>query len=334
MALQDEVRTALGGVMVPAAGRSIVALSLVRGIEVDGATACLTLASTGLSSEVQGRVKVAARAAAEKAGAERTDIQFVEASPQDVNDVRRIITVMSGKGGVGKSLLTALIAIALRRRGHEVGILDADITGSSMPRMFGVAAHPGGSETGILPVPTGGGIQMMAMNLLLPEEESAVIWRGPLLARAISQFWEDVLWGSLDYLVVDLPPGTGDAPLSALQTLPITGLVIVFTPQDLTTMIVRKAAEMARKMDKTILGVVENMSYLYVPEMDRRIELFGRSKGEDMSRAVGAPLLATIPIDPNLAALCDEGRVEDYEADVVKGLGEALLAALPERATS
>ncbi|MBA7581126.1 Iron-sulfur cluster carrier protein [subsurface metagenome] len=178
------------------------------------------------------------------------------------------------------------MAVALKRQGYEVGVLDADITGSSIPKMFGITTRPGGSNTGILPVLSRSGMEIMSMNLLLPQEDDAVIWRGPLISKAITQFWEDVVWGKLDYLIVDLPPGTADASLTVMQTLPIYGVIIVFTPQDLTTMIVKKAVNMAQKMDKPVLGVVENMSYLYVPEIDKRIELFGKSRGEEMAQVI------------------------------------------------
>jgi hydrogenase maturation protease len=231
---------------------------------------------------------------------------------------------MSGKGGVGKSLVASLTAIALKRQGFEVGILDADITGSSIPRMFGITDRPGGSDSGILPVSSRSGVEVMSINLLLPSEDDAVIWRGPLIGKAITQFWEEVLWGKLDYLIVDLPPGTADAPLTVMQTLPITGIIIVFTPQELTTMVVRKAVKMVQQMGKPILGVVENMSYLYVPEIDKRIELFGKSRGEEMAQAANAPLLGQLPIDPALAKLCDEGNIERYDSEVIGQLGQSL----------
>jgi len=169
------------------------------------------------------------------------------------------------------------------------------------------------------------GIELMSINLLLPNEDEAVIWRGPLIGKAITQFWEDVIWGKLDYLIVDLPPGTADAPLTVMQTLPVTGVVIVFTPQDLTQMIVRKAVRMAQQMNKPVLGVVENMSYLYVSEIDKKIELFGRSKGEQMAESADAPLLAQLPIDPELAKLCDEGNIERYDLDIVTKMGQVLV---------
>jgi len=209
----------------------------------------------------------------------------------------------------------------------------AVITSSSIPKMFGITARPTGSDSGILPVPSRSGIAVMSINLLLPSEDDAVIWRGPLIGRAITQFWEEVLWGKLDYLIVDLPPGTADAPLTVMQTFPISGVVIVFTPQNLTTMVVRKAVNMAQKMGKTVLGVVENMAYLYVPDIDKRIELFGKSRGEEMAQAAQAPLLVQLPIDPELAKLCDEGNIERYDAEIINNLGESLSQAVPAKAS-
>jgi hydrogenase maturation protease len=237
---------------------------------------------------------------------------------------------MSGKGGVGKSLVTSLMAVALKRQGYEIGVLDADITGSSIPKMFGITTRPGGSNTGILPVLSRSGMEIMSMNLLLPQEDDAVIWRGPLISRAITQFWEDVVWGKLDYLVIDMPPGTADASLTVMQTLPISGVIIVSTPQDLTTMIVKKAVNMAQEMDKPVLGVVENMSYLYVSEIDKRIELFGKSMGEEVAQAAKAPFLGQLPIDPQLAKLCDEGAIESYNSDAFSAMTQNLTQALSQ----
>jgi hydrogenase maturation protease len=244
-------------------------------------------------------------------------VDFVEAKPKELNQIDTIIAIMSGKGGVGKSVVAGLLASSLAREGSEVGILDADITGSSIPKMFGLHARPSGSDTGILPVLSKSGIEVMSMNLLLPTEDEAVIWRGPLLSKAITQFWEDVLWGKLDYLVIDLPPGTGDAPLTVLQAIPISGVIDVFTPQELTEMIVKKAVRMARKMNVPVLGVVENMSYLILPETGKKMEIFGKSRGEEMAKASGAPLLGRLPIDPELARLCDQGKIERYSSDAV-----------------
>ncbi|MBN1367474.1 MAG: Mrp/NBP35 family ATP-binding protein [Dehalococcoidales bacterium] len=236
------------------------------------------------------------------------------------NNIGNVIAIMSGKGGVGKSLVAALTAIALKKQGFNVGILDADITGPSIPKIFGITEKPEVSENGMHPVKSKTGIGIMSINLLLPNEDEAVIWRGPLIGKAITEFWEDVYWGNLDYLIVDLPPGTADAPLTVLNSLPVSGIIIVFTPQDLTAMVVRKAVNMAKKMDKHILGVVENMSYLYIPELDKKMEIFGKSRGEEMSQTAGAPLLAQIPIDIELVKLCDEGKIEEYESPAFNSL--------------
>ena len=195
--------------------------------------------------------------------------------------------------------------------------------------MFGINDHPSGNDSGMLPVLSKSGIEVMSINLLLPNEEEAVIWRGPLIGKAITQFWEEVAWGKLDYLVIDLPPGTADAPLTVLQTLPVTGIIVVFTPQDLTAMVVKKAVNMARQMGKNIIGVVENMSYLYVPEIDKKIEIFGKSHGEEMAQSADAPLLGQLPIDPELAKLCDAGDIERYDSDSLAAMTKALARALP-----
>ncbi len=325
MVAEEQIQASLEGILVPGAMRSPVQMNLVRRITVSDGRADISLASAALMTETQDWLKQNITEAVSKLdGINEIEVSFTDEKPKDLNDIKKVIAVMSGKGGVGKSLVTSLAAIALRRQGHEVGILDADITGPSIPRMFGLNTRPAGSDTGLLPVPSRSGIGVMSINLLLPGEDEAVIWRGPLIGRAITQFWEEVLWGKLDSLIVDLPPGTSDAPLTVLQTLPVCGIIIVFTPQDLTAMVVRKAVNMARQMKKPILGVVENMSYLYVPEIDKKIELFGKSRGEEMAQAAGAPLLGKLPIDPELAKLCDEGNIERYDAEIVIKLGEAL----------
>lgn len=329
MANDRQVRESLEAVLVPASKRSIVGMNLVREITTSNNTVSLTLASTGLAPAAQDWIKSKAKEVLQELpDVEAANIEYTDAKAKDLNRIDHIVAVMSGKGGVGKSLVSSLLAIALKRSGYEVGILDADITGPSIPKMFGLSTRPSGNESAILPVPSRSGIEVMSINLLLPTEDDAVIWRGPLIGNTIKQFGEDVLWGQLHYLIVDLPPGTADAPLTLMQSFPISGVVVVFTPQDLVEMIVRKAVNMARKMEKRVLGVVENMSYLYVPEIDKRIEIFGRSRGEEMARAVGAPLLGQLPIDPQLARLCDEGKIESYDGEIVGMLGEALLRAL------
>lgn len=329
MLTEQQVRESLNEVLVPGAMRSLGGLNLVREVAISDRRIKITLASAALSSESQDWIKTRTQEILEKIPeASEVEIEFTEAKPSELNKIGHIIAIMSGKGGVGKSLVASLTAIALKRQGNEVGILDADITGSSIPRMFGITARLSGSGSGILPALSRSGIEVMSINLLLPSEDDAVIWRGPLIGKVITQFWEDVLWGKLDYLIIDLPPGTADAPLTVMQTLPISGVVIVFTPQDLTTMIVRKAVKMAQKMDKPVLGVVENMTYLYVPEIDKKFEIFGRSRGEEMAQAAQAPLLVQLPIDPELAKLCDEGNIERYDAETVSKLGQALSQAI------
>jgi Mrp family chromosome partitioning ATPase len=329
MVTEEQIRESLEAVLVPAVKRSIVGLNLVREIVVADAKVKLTLASAALNTGTQDWIRTKANEALEKLpGVNEAEISFIETKPQDLNEITHIIAVMSGKGGVGKSLVASLSAISLKRQGYEVGILDADITGASIPKMFGIDYHPAGSDSGILPVLSRAGIEVMSINLLLPSEDDAVIWRGPLIGRAITQFWEDVLWGKLDYLIVDLPPGTADAPLTVMQTLPISGVIIVFTPQDLVEMVVKKAVNMATKMEKRILGVVENMSYLYVPEIDKKMEIFGKSRGKELASAAQAPLLGQLPIDPELAKLCDEGNIERYDSEIVASLGESLARAV------
>ncbi len=332
MISKEQVEQVISEVLVPGVGRSVVQLGVVRDIGVADDVVKVTLASAALSQDSQDWLRTKIK---EVAGGlpsvKGVEVDFSGIKPAELNQVGQVIAVMSGKGGVGKSLVAGLVAIALRRQGHEVGILDADITGPSIPKMFGITNRPSGSDTGILPVLSRSGIEVMSFNLLLPQEDDAVIWRGPLMSKAVTQFWEDVVWGRLDYLVVDLPPGTADIPLTVMQTIPISGVIIVFTPQDLTTMIVRKAADMARKMEKSILGVVENMSYLYVPEIDKKIELFGKSRGEEMAQAVKAPLLGRLPIDPGLAKLCDEGEIERYDSDAFTSMTQGLAQILAER---
>jgi len=328
MITEEQIRISLEKVYVPQLERSVIDLNLVRKITIVEKQVTVTLASTALSAEAQEFVKAGVQAALQSIKITDVLVEFVEAKPGELNEVKNIIAVMSGKGGVGKSLVTALLAIALRRHGNEVGILDADITGSSIPRMFGINTRPVGSDSGLMPVLSESGIELMSMNLLLPREDSAVIWRAPLMSKAIGQFWTDVLWGKLDYLLIDLPPGTADAPLTVMQSLPISGVVIVSTPQGLVEMIVKKAVNMAQTMKKPILGVVENMSYFYVPEINKRYELFGASKGEALAKVAQAPLLGQIPIDPELARLCDNGDIEHYTGDSIGTLGKALMTVM------
>ncbi len=249
--------------------------------------------------------------------------------------IERVIAIMSGKGGVGKSLVTGLLAVALRRRGYSVGVLDADITGPSMAKIFGVSARPyQGDDKKPHPPASRSGIQVMSMNLILDAENQAVIWRGPMVSNAIRQFYNDLEWGKLDYLLIDLPPGTSDAPLTVLQALPVDGVVMVSTPQGLATMIVSKALKLAKQLDTPVLGLVENMAYFEDKETGKRYDLFGASKGVQLVVESGAPLLAQLPIDPVLTQLCDEGRIEEYESEDYDVLARNFAKIVPAAAAA
>ena len=234
---------------------------------------------------------------------------------------------MSGKGGVGKSSVAALLAVSLRKKGERVGLLDADITGPSIPRMFGLHDVPGASPLGLLPAVSSTGIKVMSVNLLLSREDEAVIWRGPLISSAIRQFWGEVLWESLDTLVIDLPPGTSDATLTVMQSIPLSGVLLVTSPQALAGMVVRKAAGMGRLLNIPILGLIENMSYVRCPDCGRQIDVFGPSRAEETAKALGVPLLGRIPLDPELATRCDVGQIESYDGRVF----EPIIARISER---
>jgi hybrid cluster-associated redox disulfide protein len=242
--------------------------------------------------------------------------------------IKQVIAIMSGKGGVGKSLVTGLLAVSLRRQGQRVGILDGDITGPSIARMFGTTGSPTKSASGgIEPLRSKGGIKVMSMNMFLEKESDPVVWRGPMVSSAIKQFYSDVDWGDLDYLLVDLPPGTSDAPMTVMQALPVDGVVVVSSPQMLATMIVMKCIHMVQQLKGVIVGVVENMAYFETPNGER-YEIFGASNGTELVSMTGAPLLGQLPIDPSLAALCDSGRVEEYYAEAYEALAANFISTL------
>ena len=243
--------------------------------------------------------------------------QSLMAEPNVFSDVKHVIGVVSGKGGVGKSFVTGSLANLMASKGYKVCIMDADITGPSIPKMYGIKGNAQGSDNGIYPMPTANGIEVMSVNLLLPDEETPVIWRGPVLANMVKQFWSDVIWGELDYLFVDMPPGTGDVPLTVFQSLPVDGVIIVTSPQDLVAMIVSKAVNMARMMNVPVYGFVENYSYLACPDCGKRIEVFGKSKLDELALSYSLPVLARMPIDPRIAELCDEGRMADADLSAV-----------------
>ncbi|MBQ2499979.1 MAG: Mrp/NBP35 family ATP-binding protein [Clostridia bacterium] len=229
--------------------------------------------------------------------------------PLNVNSsVGKVIAVASGKGGVGKSLVTSMLACESAERGFNTAILDADVTGPSIPKAFGLHDQAVGTELGIEPAIAGNGIKVMSINLIIDDEEKPVVWRGPVISGVINQFWTDVNWGNVDYMFVDMPPGTGDVPLTVYQSLPVDGIVIVATPQDLVKLIVKKAYNMAKMMNVPVLGVVENMSYVECPDCGKKIEIFGKSKAEEIAAELGVPVLATLPVDPHTAELVDEGK--------------------------
>lgn len=231
------------------------------------------------------------------------------------SNVKKVIGVVSGKGGVGKSLVTSMLAVLLRRRGLRTAILDADITGPSIPAMFGVHQQIYGSQEGILPAASTTGIEMISVNLVLDRESTPVLWRGPVISGTVKQFYSEVVWRDIDCMLVDMPPGTGDVPLTVFQSLPLDGVIIVATPQELVGMVVSKAIEMAKMMDIPILGIVQNMSYVVCPDCGREIHVFGQVGAQTVAQQYGLPLLAKVPMDPALSALCDAGRIEYFDGD-------------------
>ena len=245
------------------------------------------------------------------------------------SSVKKVIAVVSGKGGVGKSLVTGLLASEMQRRGHRCAVLDADITGPSIPKSFGITEHAMGTGDYLLPVTTQSGLQIMSINLILDNEKEPVIWRGPVIAGAVTQFWTDVLWTDVDYMFVDMPPGTGDVPLTVFQSLPVDGVIIVTTPQDLVEMIVTKAVKMAEMMHVPILGLVENLSYFVCPECGKQHEIFGESRAERLAAAFSIPHTARIPIDPKITAMIDEGEIEHVDGGCVSELVDSMEKELP-----
>lgn len=244
--------------------------------------------------------------------------------PHELSKIKKVIGVVSGKGGVGKSLTTAMLAVTAQRNGFKTAVLDADITGPSVPKMFGVSEKAMGTELGILPVSSKTGIRMMSMNLLLEDETEPVIWRGPVIAGAVLQFWTDVIWDDVDYMFVDMPPGTGDVPLSIYQSLPLDGIIVVTTPQELVSMIVKKAVVMAEKLNIPVLGIVENMSYVLCPDCGKKIEIFGKSHVEAFAEELGVKAVARIPFDAALTKCADNGLIELYEGDYVDALFKSI----------
>jgi Mrp family chromosome partitioning ATPase len=345
MVTSDQVRQALEHVMDPELGRSIIELQMLRDLKIHDGTVEFMLALTIPECPLRDQIQQDAQAAVQALegvdkvvvtlGAmteeERSAVlgqgqQNVAFPAAPFNHIQRVIAIASGKGGVGKSSVTSLLAIALARANYRVGILDADVTGPSIPRLFGLHDAPRMNMLGILPPKTQLGIKVMSVNLLLPSEDEAVIWRGPVISGVIKQFWNEVVWGDLDYMLVDLPPGTADVPLTVMQSLPLNGLVLVTTPQDLAAMIVRKARRMAEQMETPVLGVVENMSGFICSTCGTRHDLFGPSHAGEIA---DAPLWAQLPIAPDLARLADCGEIESYQSEAMDTLRDAFLKAAP-----
>lgn len=238
----------------------------------------------------------------------------------EMSHIKKVIAVVSGKGGVGKSLITSLMAVTAARNGYDSAVLDADVTGPSIPKIFGVKGEVTGNEFGMFPLESDGGVRIISVNLLLEDETQPVVWRGPVIAGAVKQFWTDVCWGDVDYMYVDMPPGTGDVPLTVFQSIPVDGIIIVTSPQDLVSMIVAKAVKMAKMMNIPILGMIENYSYFECPDCGKKHYIYGKSHAEEVAKEHGIDLLACLPIDPKLAELCDKGKLELTDSDY---LGEA-----------
>ncbi|MBN1429446.1 MAG: P-loop NTPase [Anaerolineae bacterium] len=345
MLTQDQILEALSHVDDPELHRSLTDLKMVRDVKIDDGKVDVTIALTVPNCPLKGRIEADVRAAvAALPEVEEVSVHLTamteeerkalfgeskEGSAAQYNHITRVVAVMSGKGGVGKSLVTGLLAVALARNCYRVGLLDADITGPSIPKLFGLHGPLEIGPVGIRPAQSRAGIKVMSMNFLLESEDQPVIWRGPLISKAITQLWGDVMWGDLDYLLVDLPPGTSDASLTTMQSLPVNGIVMVTTPQSLASMIVRKTVHMAQAVNVPIAGVVENMAYFVCPDTGKQHAIFGPSHTAEVTVTAGAPLLAQLPIDPQVAALCDAGKVEDITLEEIDALFDAFTKAVP-----
>ncbi|HDQ71863.1 MAG TPA: iron-sulfur cluster carrier protein ApbC [Chloroflexi bacterium] len=355
MAEITDVLEALKGVNDPELGKSLVELGMIHDVDVTGDKASFTLALTTMACPLkESIVNDARQAVLALDGVEDVQVSLREMTLEEkkriwpkqneqqkkegvalhLNHIDRVLAVMSGKGGVGKSSVAAMLAVALRRQGKRVGVLDADITGPSIPKMFGLQGAPPAGPVGILPATTSTGILVMSINLLLPNEDDAVVWRGPLIGGAIRQFWGDVVWGNLDVLVLDLPPGTSDASLTVMQSIPINGVVLVTSPQSLAGMVVRKAAQMAEQLKVSLVGVVENMSYAECPNCGERFDVFGPSQSIQTAKQLGVPMLGQLPLDPELARRCDAGEIEAYKADEFEPIADKILERASARAST
>lgn len=244
--------------------------------------------------------------------------------PHPKSNIKKVIGVLSGKGGVGKSMVTSMLAVTMKRRDHNVAVLDADITGPSIPKAFGITEKARVNGDGVLPVKSKTGIELMSINLLLENTTDPVIWRGPIIAGTVKQFWTDVIWEDIDFMFVDMPPGTGDVPLTVFQSIPVDGIIVVTSPQELVSMIVEKAVKMAETMNVPIIGIVENMSYFKCPDCNKEYNIFGESKIEETAKAHGLNVIAKLPLDPKISSVCDRGMIELYGDDLFVNIAEIL----------
>lgn len=251
--------------------------------------------------------------------------------PHEMSCIRKVIGVVSGKGGVGKSSVTSMMAVGMQRRGFQTAILDADITGPSIPKVFGIQERAMATEMGILPVKTKTGIDIMSVNLLLEDETAPLIWRGPVIAGTVKQFWSNVIWNDVDYMFVDMPPGTGDVPLTVFQSIPLDGIIVVTSPQELVSMIVSKAVKMAETMNIPILGLVENYSYVKCPDCGKEISVFGDSHIDSVAKQFQLDVLAQLPLDPEFSRVCDQGKIESFNGDAVKQLCDRMEEKLNQK---
>ena len=247
----------------------------------------------------------------------KPDKKSMLVAPHALSHIKKVVGIVSGKGGVGKSSVTSMLAVAMKRKGYGVGILDADITGPSIPKAFGINQKAYATEAGLYPVPSKTEIDVMSINLLLDKPTDPVVWRGPVIAGTVKQFWGDVIWENEEYLFVDMPPGTGDVPLTVFQSIPLDGIIIVTSPQDLVSMIVAKAVKMANLMSVPIIGLVENYSYFMCPDCDKKHQIFGESKIDEVAAEYNLKVLGKLPIDPSIAKACDNGQVEEVELEAI-----------------
>ncbi|MEM4311927.1 MAG: Mrp/NBP35 family ATP-binding protein [Nitrososphaerales archaeon] len=349
---KEDILSALKEVIDPEIGINIVDLNMVKALEIKDNKVSVTIALTVPSCPLSHTLTQDIQEVLTQRGVKEVNVKTTYMSREELEDLRRkiqsnrerqirtqsiggidrldkgkiryLLAIVSGKGGVGKSFVTSILGVELRREGYEIGILDADITGPSIPKIFGLNSRPKAGERGVLPVESETGIKVMSMNLIMDDPNAPTIWRGPLINSVIRQMYTQVDWGDLHFMLVDLPPGTSDAPLTVFQSLPLDCVIVVTSPQDLALMVVSKAVNMARRLNVPLLGVVENMSYVKCPKCSERINLFGKPKGILIAEKLKVPFLGSIPIDPKIAELCDKGEIENYKSEEITEIAKRI----------